>query len=101
MTKLLPPSSYRGIDGEDIMTLADWQLRGQQQALAMLHAGTVELSSPDSDGDPTWGLYNGDYPDSWHEECNRRLAEDEYYEASVDQQMRELYNLCECPTVTV
>lgn len=98
MTKLLPPSSFRGIDGEASMTPADWALRGQQQALSMLHAGCPDYSSPDCDGDETFGLYNGDYPQSWHDECNQRLASDEYYEAEVDMLVRELYNLEECPT---
>jgi hypothetical protein len=84
-------TSYRGADGEDNMTEDDWMKRGHEQAMAMREGGNAFDSSPDDDGCPTGGDYNGDYPDSWHDECNRRLEEDEYYEAQVDRDMRDLY----------
>lgn len=91
--------SWCGLDGEAQMTKQDWIARGTEQAIAMLNGCDAFESSPDEDGIATGGCYNGDYPESWHDECNRRLIEDEYYEASVDQQMQELYNLCERPSI--
>lgn len=82
--------SWRGMDGEEDMTQEDWIKRGGEQARAMLNGGDPFLSSPDEDGQPTGGMYNGDYPDSWHDECNRRLEEDEYYEAQVEADIREI-----------
>ena len=82
--------SYRGMDGEDEMTDEDWYKRGHEQAMAMREGGDAFQSSPDEDGEATGGLYNGDYPQSWHDECNRRLDEDEYYEAQVDRDIRDL-----------
>lgn len=73
--------SYR--DDEDDMTEQDWQRRGFEQANAMREGGNAFDSGPDEDGDSTGGLYNGDYPDSWHEECNRRLDDDEEYRGAV------------------
>jgi hypothetical protein len=84
-------TSYRGPDGEDDMTDDDWMKRGHEQAMAMREGGNAFDSSPDDDGDPTGGDYNGDYPDSWHDECNQRLEDDEYYEAQVDRDLRDLY----------
>lgn len=66
--------------------------RGGEQARAMLNGLDPFTSSPDEDGVATGGCYNGDYPQSWHDECNRRLEEDEYYEAGVEQQIRDLYH---------
>jgi hypothetical protein len=63
----------------------DWARRGLDQAMAMREGGEAFDSSPDEDGDPTGGYYNGDYPDSWHNECNRRLDSDKYYEAATQQ----------------
>ncbi len=85
-------TSWRGNDGEDDMTQEDWGRRGQEQGLAAREGGDPFLSSPDADGTPTGGDYNGDYPDSWHNELNERLEKDEYYEAEVDSQVRELYD---------
>lgn len=67
------------------MTEEDWAKRGLEQAMAMREGGEAFDSSPDADGIATGGYYNGDYPDSYHDECNRRLDEDEYYEAEVEQ----------------
>lgn len=83
--------SWRGEDGEDQMTDDDWAKRGFEQAMAMREGGNAFDSSPDEDGIPTGGCYNGDYPDSWHEECNRRLDEDEYYEADQEQKAKGLF----------
>lgn len=85
-------NSWRGFDGEDDMTEEDWMKRGGEQARSMLNGLDAFDSSPDEDGIATGGCYNGDYPQSWHDECNRRLEEDEYYEAEVDQQLRDLYH---------
>lgn len=82
--------SWRGFDGEDKMTEEDWAKRGHEQAMSMLHGGAPDFSSPDEDGDPTFGCYNGDYPDSWHEELNRRLDEDEQYKSETEQDIRSL-----------
>jgi hypothetical protein len=83
--------SYRGEDGEGDMTDQDWTKRGHEQAMAMREGGNAFDSSPDNDGDSTGGLYNGDYPDSWHDECNRRLDNDEYYEAETEQSIWSLF----------
>jgi len=83
--------SWRGEDGEDDMTDEDWAKRGLDQAMAMREGGDAFDSSPDDDGIPTGGYYNGDYPDSYHDECNRRLDEDEYYEAEVEQSFWSLF----------
>ena len=82
--------SWRGEDGEDKMTERDWKKRGGEQARAMMNGLSPEFSSPDEKGVPTGGCYNGDYPQSWHDECNRRLDEDEHYEAEVEGQLNEL-----------
>ena len=82
--------SWRGMEGEEGMTDEDWMQRAGDQARAMLNGLDPFLSSPDDEGVPTGGCYNGDYPQSWHDECNRRLVEDEHYEAHVDQQLRDL-----------
>lgn len=74
------------------MTDDDWARRGQEQALAAREGGDPFLSSPDESGVPTGGDYNGDYPQSWHDELNERLQSDEYYEAEVGQQVQELYD---------
>ena len=84
--------SWRGFDGEDDMTEEDWKQRALDQGLAMLEAQPWQNSSLDEDGIPTGGCYNGDYPQAWHDECNRRLEGDEYYEAQVEQQVRDLYH---------
>lgn len=82
--------SWRGPDGEDNMTEADWQQRGLDQAMAMREGGNAFDSSPDQGGDSTGGYYNGDYSDAVHAAFNRRLDTDEYYEAEVDQDLRAL-----------
>lgn len=83
--------SWRGFDGEDKMTDKDWMKRGGDQARAMLNGLDPHLSSPDEDGTPTGGCYNGDYPDSYHDELNRKLDEDEYYEAEATEDVRSLF----------
>jgi hypothetical protein len=83
-------TSWRGMDGEDEMTDADWLSRAQDQGLAALHAGDPFASSPDAEGTATGGCYNGDYPDSWHDEQNARLDADEYFEAETGAQLNEI-----------
>ena len=75
--------AWRGEDGENEMTDEDWAHRGHDQAMAMREGGDAFDSSPDDDGDPTGGYYEGDYPESYHEECNRRLDEDDDYRGAV------------------
>lgn len=82
--------SYRGPDGEDSMSDADWMARGGDQARAMLQGGDAFDSSPDSDGDPTGGDYNGDYPDSYHDALNQRLDDDPDYAGQVESDVRSL-----------
>lgn len=82
--------AWRGPDGEDEMTDEDWARRGLDQAMSMRDGGEAFDSSPDEDGDATGGYYNGDYPDSWHNELNQKLEEDEYYEAQVEQDISAL-----------
>ncbi|MGG6241581.1 hypothetical protein ACQ4N7_23390 [Nodosilinea sp. AN01ver1] len=82
--------SWRGPEGEDEMTEEDWARRGLDQARAMREGGEAFDSSPDEDGDPTGGYYNGDYPDSWHDELNQRLEGDERYQAETQQGIRSL-----------
>lgn len=84
--------AWRGLEGEEEMLEQDWQLRGTHQAMSMLNALDPLISSADSDGVPTGGCYNGDYPDSYHDELNRRMEEDEQYEAKVDRDLRELHH---------
>lgn len=81
---------WRGMNGESQMTEADWLLRGHQQAMAMLNGLDALDTNPDEDGTPTGGMYNDDYPDSWHDTLNRRLEEDEYYEAEVERDLKSL-----------
>lgn len=83
--------SWRGEDGEKKMTDEDWQQRAGEQARAAIFGAGWDMSSPDEDGNPTGGCYNGDYPDSWHEECNRKLDNDEYYESEVEQSLWSLF----------
>ena len=83
---------WRGLDGEDDMTQEDWQARGQQQASAMFAGRDWKDSNPDEDGVNTAGCYNGDYTDEYHEEQNRKLNEDEYFEAEQEGQTRNLWN---------
>lgn len=83
--------SWRGPDGEDDMTDEDWQKRCQEQAMSMREGGSPWDANPDEDGYPTAGQYNGDYPDSWHDELNRRLDEDEYFEAEVERDLWSLF----------
>ncbi|NDJ16795.1 hypothetical protein [Myxacorys almedinensis] len=85
------PKSWRGYDGEDDMTDEDVMQRGGEQARAMLQGGDAFTSSLDDDGKPTGGCYNMDYPQSWHDECNQRLEQDEYYEAQTEKDLQELY----------
>lgn len=87
--------SERGMDGEADMTENDWLKRGGDQARAMLQGDDALNSSPNEQGQPTGGDYNGDYPQSWHDECNQRLDDDEYYEANVGQNLQELRRLLE------
>ena len=70
---------WRGFDGEDKMTEADWQLRAHQQAMAMANGLPWTEANPDEDGAPTAGCYNGDYPQSVQDKLNRQLDEDEDY----------------------
>ena len=83
--------SWRGEDGESDMTPDDWAKRCHEQALAMREGGSWDLSSPDDDGIPTGGCYNADYADEYHDECNRRLDEDEHYEAEQEQAAKGLF----------
>ena len=83
-------TSWRGMDGEDDMSDQDWLSRASDQAQAALEGGDPLISSPDADGTSTGGCYNGDYPDSWHNQLNDRLDADEHYEAEVEGQLNEL-----------
>lgn len=86
-------TSWRGLDGEQDMTHEDWKKRAGEQARAM-HAGLDAFdSSPDEEGLPTGGCYNGDYPDAHHDKLNAQLAEDEYYEAACEQAISDLYEV--------
>ena len=83
--------SWRGYDDEDDMTDEDWAKRGHEQAMAMREGGNAFDSSPDKDGDPTGGYYEGDYPDSWHNELNRRLDENEQFAEETKQSLWSLF----------
>ena len=83
--------SWRGDDGEKDMTDKDWMRRGHEQAMSMLNGLDPHISSPDEDGDLTGGCYNGDYPESYHNELNRKLDHDEYYEAQTEQNVMSLF----------
>lgn len=87
----LRAQSWRGYDGEDKMSQEDWILRGHEQAMAMANCLDPFLSSPDADGDPTGGVYEGDYPDSWHQTLNQRLDTDEQY---ADKTREDIGLLC-------
>lgn len=77
--------------GESRMTHADWMKRAGEQARAMYACLDAFDSSPDSEGIPTGGCYNGDYSDAYHDRLNAQLAEDEYYEAEVELALRTLH----------
>ena len=79
----------RGYD-DSLMSEADWIARGHQQAMAMSNGLDWTNSSADADGDETGGCLNGDYSDDYHDALNRRLDEDEYYEARADADIRKL-----------
>lgn len=85
-------NSWRGLDGEEEMTDEDWIQRAGDQARAMLNGLPSDLSSPDEDGVATGGCYNGDYSQAVQDKLNQQLDEDEYYEAEVEGQIRELYH---------
>lgn len=85
-------SSWRGLDGEDNMTEDDWQKRGTEQAIAMYNGQDPDTSSPDDEGVPTGGCYNGDYSQETQDAANARLESDEYYEAEQAQNITDLYH---------
>lgn len=78
-------------DDNDNLSEGDRMQRAGEQARAAIFGSSWEDSSPDEDGNPTGGCRSDDYPDSWHEACNKRLDEDEYYEAEVDEGVRTLF----------
>lgn len=84
---------WRGMTGEDEMTDKDVITRAGQQARAMLQAGDPFLSSPDAEGTPTGGCYNMDYPQSYHDKLNGELENNEYAEAQIDSDLREIQRL--------
>ena len=86
---------YKGMDGESKMTADNWKKRAMDQAMAMREGCDAFDSTPDKDGDAKGGEYNGDYRDSYHDELNKKLDEDEYYEAEAEQQTRTLWNWLE------
>lgn len=87
----MAPKSWRGLDAEGEMTQEDWAQRGGEQARAMMNGLDAFTSSPDEDGDATGGCYNGDYPQSWHDQLNQQLDEDEYYEAQATEDVSTLF----------
>lgn len=87
----LAGSGWNGEDGEDTMTEQQKDIRAGQQARGAIFGGDPFASSPDEDGHATGGCYNGDYPDSWHEKCNERLNNDEYYEAETEKSIWSLF----------
>ena len=91
MTNNRRPSWWRGMDNEDEMDEADWRERAGSQARSMLNALSWQDSCPDEDGTPTGGCYNGDYTEAEHEEANRKLDEDEYYEAEQTESANTLW----------
>ena len=56
----------------------------------MLNGGDPFLSSPDEDGIPTGGVYNMDYPDSWHEKQNEKLSANPNFANEVAGHLREM-----------
>jgi hypothetical protein len=94
MTDYKPPfgQSWRGMDGEDLMTDADWNQRAFEQAKDMLEGGDGSMANPDKDGVETSGCYNGDYTQAQHDAANA-LLDDEYTEAEVDRNIRDLYHI--------
>jgi hypothetical protein len=85
-------TSWKGLDGEDSMTDRDWHQRGHEQASALLATGSIEFANPDSEGVPTGGCYNGDYTEAEHAAANA-LLNDEYGEAEIESQMKDLYRV--------
>ena len=83
---------WRGFNNEEDMTEDDWKQRGHQQASAMFAGRDWKDSNPDEDGTPTGGCYDGDYSDEYHDELNRKLDEDEYYEAEATENTRSLFS---------
>ncbi|MEO0884668.1 MAG: hypothetical protein AAFY54_01885 [Cyanobacteria bacterium J06648_10] len=79
-------------DDSDNMSEGDKMQRAGEQARASIFGSRWEDSSPDEDGHATGGCRSDDYPDNWHEQCNKRLDDDEYYEAEADKSVRTLFN---------
>lgn len=82
------PGSLRASNGSDFdessMTEVGWLRRGTEQALSMLNGLPWQLSSSDSDGDPTGGCLDGDYTEVQHASARDKI-DDEYFEAEIDQ----------------
>lgn len=74
------------------MTEADIIARAGEQARAMLSAGDPFISSPDKDGTATGGCYNMDYPQSYHDAQNEKLANDPNFASQVIDDLQELSN---------
>jgi hypothetical protein len=68
------------------------EIQQEVATMATLNGCGSDLSSPDSDGDPTGGCYNGDYSQEVQDDLNRRLEADEYYEAEQTQAIQDLYD---------
>lgn len=84
--------NWRGMDGEDEMSEEDWKRRGYEQTSAMFAGRDWKDSNQDSDGDNTAGCYNDDYSKEYQDQLNEKLDHDEYYEASVEQPTRSLWD---------
>jgi hypothetical protein len=82
---------WKGWNGENDMTEKDWEERAGAQARSMLNALPWQTSCPDEDGDLTSGQYDGDYSQEHQDELNKRLEEDEYYEAEQTESMGQIF----------
>lgn len=82
---------WKGWNGEPQMTEEDWKERAGAQARSMLNCLPWQHSCPDEDGDFTSGQYDGDYSQEYQDELNRKLDEDEYYEAEQTESIRQVH----------
>lgn len=82
--------SWNGLFGEDEMSESARLARAGEQARAAIFGGDPFLSSPDSEGEPTGGCYNMDYPESWHTRKNEELNASANIAADVADSLRTL-----------
>lgn len=79
-------------DDSDNMSESDKMQRAGEQARAAIFGASWEDSCPDKSGNATSGCRSDDYPDSWHDTCNRRLEKDDDYREKAESGVRALFD---------